>query len=110
MVVGKEIYKNEAKDLTIKDYGKEDHITLEFGDVHLSINKAHNNRDIAIIVEDSCGLGVLWENDKYENGKFNTPQGVSGIDIYYLRQAKAKLETLLEAEKIKKVNWDVEVD
>jgi len=103
MTDGKVIFEDKLREITITQYDREDHIVVKFGKLEVSMNKSREFRDMAyLICGGGCeGVGFDYDSDP-EDRKWQINESVNMISLWYLHEAKRKLETLKEAMEILK--------
>jgi len=97
--MSKVIFEDKERQLTVTEY-KENNIVVKFGNLEISMNKDRQFQDIAYVVcGDGCP-GITFDYDHDDNAKWKVNQNINMISLWYLHEAKRKLEALKEAYQI----------
>ena len=97
--MSKVIFEDKERELTIIEYSDKN-IAVKYGELDISMNKSREFQDIAYMVGGGGCPGITFDYDLDDNAKWRVNRSINMISLWYLHEAKRKLEALKEAYQI----------
>jgi hypothetical protein len=99
--MNKVIFEDKERELTIIEYGDKN-VVVKYGALEISMNKDRQFQDTAYMVCGEGCPGITFDYDHDDNAKWLVSQNINMISLWYLIEAKRKLEVLKESYQILK--------